>query len=232
MQIVILAGGLATRLRPLTLDRPKSLVQIVGKPFLEYQLDLLKKNGIRDIVLCIGHLGEQIQDSFGDGSKLGVNIRYSREETLLGTAGALKNAKDLLDDMFFTLYGDSYLFLDFKATLSLFESKNKLALMSVYKNYDRFDRSNTAIEGELVKNFSKGGRTADMAYIEYGANIFKKEVLDMIPQSLYTLEQLFPRLIERGELLAYEVRERFYEIGSLQGLKDFEEFAKGLFIAS
>ena len=226
MQVVILAGGLATRLRPLAQGRPKSMVQILGKPFLEYQLDFLRKNGIRDIVLCIGHLGEQIENHFGDGGRFGVSIKYSREDRLLGTAGALKNAEDLLEDVFFTLYGDSYLFLDFRAAMSFFESKNKPALMSVYKNYDKYDKSNTAIEGELVRKFSKDKRTADMVYIEYGANIFRKEILVMIPEGHYTLEQLFLRLIEREKLLAYEVRERFYEIGSLQRLKEFKEFAK------
>lgn len=226
MQVVILAGGLATRLRAVAQDCPKSMVQILGKPFLEYQLDFLRKNGIRDIVLCIGHLGEQIENYLGDGRELGVSIVYSGEDRLLGTAGALKNAKDLLKDVFFTLYGDSYLFLDFRAAMSFFESKNKLALMSVYKNYDKYGRSNTTIKGELVSKFSKDERTADMVYIEYGANIFSREILEMIPEGHYTLEQLFPRLIEREELLAYEVNERFYEIGSFHGLKEFKELAQ------
>lgn len=225
MQVAILAGGLATRLGSLTESRPKSMVPILGRPFLEYQLEFLKKNGVRNVVLCVGHLGEQIEKYFGDGRKYGVNIKYSREDRLLGTAGALKKARGLLEDVFFTLYGDSYLFLDFRAALSFFQSRNKLALMSVYRNYDRYDRSNTAIEGELVKGFSKEKGTADMVYIEYGANIFRKEALEMIPEGRYDLEQLFPKLIEGGELLAYEVSERFYEVGSPKGLKEFEEFA-------
>jgi len=116
--------------------------------------------------------------------------------------------------------------LDFSAALSLFQSRNKLALMSVYKNYDRYDRSNTAVDGELVSKFSKDEGTPDMVYIEYGANIFRKEVLEMIPEGRYTLEQLFPQLIKKQELLAYEVSERFYEIGSLKGLSEFEKFDK------
>jgi len=228
MQVAILAGGLATRLGNLTESCPKSMVQILGKPFLEYQLDLLKKNGIKDVVLCIGYLGEQIEKYFGDGHKFGFNIKYGREEKLLGTAGALKNACDLLKDVFFTLYGDSYLFLDFGAALSFFQSRNKLALMSVYQNYDRYDRSNTMIEGNLVKKFGKQEKTEDMVYIEYGANIFKKEVLNMIPDNqFYSLDNLFPRLVEMDELLAFEVKERFYEIGSPRGLKAFEEYIKG-----
>ena len=226
MQVAILAGGRAERLGALAQEYPKSMVQIAGKPFLEYQLDFLKKGGIRDIVLCTGHLGEQIENCFGDGSDFGVSIRYSREDRHLGTAGALKNAGDLLDDVFFTLYGDSYLFLDFAEAMSVFESRNKLGLMSVYENHNRYKASNTVIEGELVRKYSKRNRTADMVHIEYGINIFRKEVLEMIPEGYYTLGRLFPRLIRMGELIAYEVRERFYEVGSIRLLREFEEFAK------
>ncbi len=229
MQVAILAGGLATRLGDLTRNQPKSTLKIRGKTFLEYQLELLRKGGIKNIVLCVSHMGDQIEQYFGDGIRYGVNIKYSFEEKLLGTAGALKKAEALLNDTFFTMYGDSYLFLDFSAAMHYFKSQNKLALMTVYKNYDRYDRSNTVIEGNLVKKFSKKERTKDMVYIEYGANIFSKEALKMIPESqFYSLDDLFPRLIEMGELLAFEVKERFYEIGSPQGLEDFEEYIKGV----
>lgn len=200
------------------------MVKILEKPFLEYQLELLRCAGIKNIVLCIGHLGEQIESHFGNGREFGVDIKYSREDQPLGTAGALKKARDLLDDVFFTLYGDSYLFLDFKAAMSYFLPQNKLALMSVYKNYDKYDRSNTSAGGGRVKNYSKKERTRDMVYIEYGANIFRKEVFDMVPEIVYNLEQLFPQLAGREELIAYEVNKRFYEIGSPRGLQDFEEF--------
>lgn len=229
MQMAILAGGLATRLGDLTKDQPKSMVQISGKPFLEYQLDLLKRQAVRDIILCTGRFKEQIENYFRDGREFGVNMKYSREDKLLGTAGALKKAESLLNDVFFTMYGDSYLFLDFNHVMSYFESRNKLALMTVYKNYDRYDRSNTVVEGNLVKKFSKKEKTKDMVYIEYGANIFKKEILRMIPENqFYSLDDLFPRLIEMEELLAFEVGERFYEIGSPQGLREFEEYIKML----
>ncbi len=228
MQVVILAGGLATRLRSLVQERPKSMVKILGKPFLEYQLELLKRNGIMNVILCIGHLGEQIENYFGNGSRFRMNIKYSREDRLLGTAGAIKNAQDLLDDIFFTMYGDSYLFLDFGACMSYFESQDKLALMSVYKNYDRYDKSNAVIKDGLVKKFSNEEKTKDMVYIEYGANIFRKQVLDLIPEDVsYSLSELFPQLIDKKELLAFEVKKRFYEIGSPSGLKDFEEFVGG-----
>jgi len=228
MQVAILTGGLAMRLGDLTRNRPKSMVKVQGKPFLEYQLELLKRGGITNIVLCIGHMGEQIKSQFGDGEEWGINIKYSSEDKPLGTAGALKKAEALLNDTFFTMYGDSYLFLDFSHIMSYFESQNKLALMTVYKNYDQYDRSNTVVEGNLVRKYSKKEKTEDMVYIDYGTNIFRKEVLKMIPENqFYSLDNLFPSLIEMDELLAFEVRERFYEIGSPQGLKEFEEYMRG-----
>jgi NDP-sugar pyrophosphorylase family protein len=225
MQAAILAGGLATRLGELTRNQAKSMVKVLGKSFLEYQIELLAKGGVRDIVLCIGHMGEQIESQILNGKKYGVTIKYSLENKPLGTAGALKNAESLLKDPFFTLYGDSYLFLDFRVVMRYFKAQKKLGLMTAYKNYDFYDRSNTAIEGNLVKKYSKKERTRDMVYIDYGANIFKKEVLTMIPENqFYSLEDLFMRLVEMEELMAFEVKERFYEIGSLQGLKEFEEY--------
>jgi len=225
MQAAILAGGLATRLGKLTVNQPKSLVAINEKAFLEYQLEFLVRGGVKDIVLCLGHLGQMIPRHFGNGRKYGVNIQYSFEEKPLGTAGALKKAEALLGDTFFTLYGDSYLSLDFKLVLSMIKSETKLGVMTVFKNYDRYDSSNTAVNGNLVRRYSKNGQTQDTVYIDYGANAFKKEVLNMIPEDrFYSLENLFIQLIEMEELLAFEVKERFYEVGSLRGLKEFEQY--------
>ena len=231
MQAAILAGGLATRLKPLTADIPKSLVTIKGsKTFLEYQLDFLRAGGVTDIVLCIGHLGEQIEEFFGDGSKFGVRIRYSREgETLLGTAGALKKAASLLEDEFFIMYGDSYLFLDFTNIMCYFKNQSKLALMTVYKNRGRYDKSNTVVADNLVRRYSKQAVTGDMDYIDYGATILRQPVLELVPADRpYSLEELFPRLIARDELLAYEVKDRFYEIGSPEGLQEFKKYVSQL----
>jgi MurNAc alpha-1-phosphate uridylyltransferase len=226
MQVAILAGGLATRLKPLTDNLPKSLVTIEGRTFLEYQLDFLKAGGVTDIVLCVGYLGEQIERYCGDGSKFGVRIRYSREgDTLLGTAGALKKARELLEDEFFVMYGDSYLFLDFANLMCYFKDQNKLALMTVYKNRGRYDKSNTVVAGNLVQRYSKQARNGAMDYIDYGANILRKQALELVPAGRpYSLEELFPVLIEREELLAYEVKERFYQIGSPEGLQEFKKY--------
>ena len=226
MQVAILAGGMSTRLMPLTKETPKSLVQIRGKPFLEYQLAFLRKGGAEDIVLCIGYLGEQIERYFGDGMKFGVNIKYSYEtEQLLGTAGALKNAERLLEDEFFVLYGDSYLFLDFAVIMFYFKRSDKLGLMTVYKNYGCYDTSNVVIEGNFVKKYSKNAKTEEMIYIDYGASILRKKALELVPRNqVYSLEELFAEMIKRGELLAYEVDKRFYQIGSPEGLEEFEKY--------
>ena len=227
MQVVILAGGLATRLGELTKKHPKSMVKILDKPFLAYQLELLRASGIIDIVLCIGHLGIEIMDTFGDGSKFGVHIRYSIENKPLGTAGALKHAASMLGNTFFVMYGDSYLFLDFPQVMSYFLSQNKLGLVTVFNNHNLYDRSNIVINGNMITKYSKVEKSKDMVYIDYGASILKKEALQLIPENHpYSLEDLFIRLIEQKQLLAFEVRHRFYEIGSPQGLKNFEAFVK------
>jgi N-acetyl-alpha-D-muramate 1-phosphate uridylyltransferase len=227
IQIAILTGGLATRLGELTKNRPKSLVEILNKPFLAYQLELLRAKGIADVVLCIGHLGGQIKETFGDGHKYGVRISYSIEDRPLGTAGALKNAASLLGNIFFVMYGDSYLFLDFQKILTYFISQNKLGLATVYSNHNLYDKSNMAINGNMIVKYSKTEKTNDMVYIDYGASIFKKEMLQLIPDDhFYSLEDIFVRLIEMKQLIAFEVNNRFYEIGSPQGLSDFGEFAK------
>lgn len=226
MQAVILAGGLATRLRPITERIPKSLIQIYDKPFLQYQLDRLRDEGITDIVLCVGYLGDQIVAYFGDGHKYGVNINYSYDgDQLLGTGGALKKAEEYLCEEFFLTYGDSYLSIDYQTVMSWFKQFGKQGLMVVYKNYDQYDKSNVSIEGNLVKSYSKTNKTKDMIYIDYGASILRRDVLNLVPEGeVCSLEELFAQLIEQQQLLAYEVKERFYQIGSINGLKEFKQY--------
>ena len=227
MQAVIIAGGLGTRLGSLTSNQPKSMIQILGKPFIEYQFDLLTKSSVTDVVLCLGYQGKQITDYCGDGCKFGVDLKYSFEEKSLDTAGALKLAAPLLQDYFFTLYGDSYVFIDFKEMMSVLQSKKRIGVMSVYQNHDRFDKSNTAVVDGRVTFYSKEKRE-NLKYIDYGVNLFRKDVLQLIPEEEpYSMGALFNRLIEQNELLAYDVKKRFYEIGSVNGLTEFTEYVKG-----
>ena len=228
MQAVILAGGLATRLRPLTEKIPKSMVKIAGKPFLQYQLEMLKKVGINEVVLCVGYLGDQVEKYFADGEKFGLAIKYSYEtEYLRGTGGALKNAEGILTDEFITLYGDSYLYFDLIKVLAFFKRWDRLALMLVYKNYDRYDKSNIIIDGNIIRKYGRTNAAEKMIYIDYGASIFHKKVLELIPvNAIYSMGELYNRLIDMEQLIAYEVGQRFYEIGSPGGLDEFRKYVK------
>jgi NDP-sugar pyrophosphorylase family protein len=228
MQIAILAGGLATRLGDLTKSEPKSLLNINGKTFIEYQLERIKQQEIMDVVICTGHLGGKIKHYLGDGTGYGLHIKYSHEDRPLGTAGALKNAEKLLDEIFITMYGDSYLFLDFGRMLSYFKARDKLAMMTVYQNYDHHEKSNTSARGGLITEYSKNTPTEDMVYVDYGAHVFRKETLELVPDGRYfPLEELFPALVSKKQLMAYKVRRRFYEVGSLKGIAEFREYIRG-----
>lgn len=228
MQIVILCGGLATHLRPLTEKIPKSMVKIEEKPFLEHQLELLKKNGIFDIILCTGYRGAKIENYFGDGKEFGVRIRYSKEkEKLLGTGGALKKAENLLNNSFMVMYGDSYLPFDFRAAMDYFNKFEKLGLMTVYRNQNRYQKSNILVEDNLVKRYDKENPMKEMEYIDYGVSIFRKKALEFLPENtLCDLSQLHKALIKRNQLLAFESKVRFYTIGSFQELEEFKKYIK------
>jgi MurNAc alpha-1-phosphate uridylyltransferase len=228
MQMVILAGGLATRLRPLTSDTPKSMIKIAGRPFLEHQLELLRDYEIKDILLCLGYKGELIKDYFGDGLKFGVKLSYSLDgEKLLGTAGALKKAYKLLEENFFLMYGDSYLPYDYQSIEKLFKSSDKLSLMTVYKNQNRFDKSNVIIQDGLIKVYDKTMESEKLEHIDAGLSILRKEVLSLVPSDgPYDLQELYKILVSQEEISAYEVEQRFYQIGSIEGLEEFKELVE------
>jgi NDP-sugar pyrophosphorylase family protein len=228
LQIVVLAGGLGTRLAPLTQRRPKSLILVNGRPFLEYQLVLFRRSGILDIVLCVGHLGQHIKKHLGDGRRFGVDIRYSEErEGLLGTAGAVRNAETLLANEFFLTYGDSYLLLDYQAVMDWFRQRDRLGLMVVYRNCNQLESSNVVVEGDFVRAYDKEGRTPGMEYINYGVSLLRKEAISLIPPGRqFSQEEFYQLLIEERQLLAFETPQRFYEIGSPAGLEEFRELAQ------
>jgi NDP-sugar pyrophosphorylase family protein len=224
MQLVILAGGLATRLGDLSASVPKSMIPVCGKPMLERQIELARPCGVDDIVVCIGHLGEQIRAYFGDGEKWGIRIRYSDEgETLLGTGGALKRAEPLLDSAFMMMWGDSYLMVDYADVWRTFQSSGRTALMVVYKNHHAGDRSNALAADGMVTLYDKWSGREDLVYIDYGLSVFRRSVLERIPaDTVFAIENVFRDLASEGELAAYEARARFYEIGSPAGLRELE----------
>ena len=226
MQTVILSGGLATRLRPLTDTMPKAMVPVEGRPFIDHQLSLLSRNGIKQVVLCLGYLGEQVEAFVGDGSAWGLRVRYSWEkEQLLGTGGALKLAEPLLDKRFFLTYGDSYLPIDYSEVAKAFSGSSNLGMMVVYKNEDRFDRSNVLIDGDLVCKYDKEEWTPDMVYIDYGLTALRREAVKFIPPGeVSLLDILFRSLVAARQLEAFVTTTRFFEIGSWQGIRDLESF--------
>lgn len=223
MQMVILAGGLGTRLGELTASIPKPMVLIHGRPFLQYQIELLKKNGINSILLCIGHLGEAIQAYFGDGSRLGVRISYSHEgEKLLGTGGCLKNAEPHLESAFFVMYGDSYLMLDYAAVEKAFQSDPEKGLMVVYKNNNQYDQSNITVAQGYILDYGID-KAAPKAYIDEGLSVLRKDFLaDFKSGEVFSLGSLFQKLIRQRKLRALETSQRFYEIGSPAGFEEFK----------
>jgi NDP-sugar pyrophosphorylase family protein len=221
--VAILAGGLATRLRPITEKIPKSLVPVAGRPFLAHQLELLHARGIRHAVLCIGYLGEMIQREFGNEAN-GIRLEYSFDgPKLLGTGGALKRALPKLGDEFFVLYGDSYLPLPYAPVAEVFHRSGKLGLMTVYHNEGKYDTSNVVFAEGGIKVYDKKNRLPEMRHIDYGLSLFKASVFDAYAaDQVFDLAEVMGRLVREKQLAGYEVRERFYEMGSPAGLAELE----------
>ena len=220
--VAILAGGLATRLRPITEKIPKSLIPVAGRPFLAHQLELLRARGIRRAVLCVGHLGEMIQRDFGDGGAWGIRLDYSFDgPKLLGTGGALKQALPQLGGEFFVLYGDSYLPVEYGPIAEFFRRSGKAGCLTVYHNEGRYDTSNVEFrDGEIVV-YDKRNRRPEMRHIDYGLSLFKASVFAAWASGQpFDLAEVMGKLVREKQLAGYEVHERFYEIGSPSGLEE------------
>jgi NDP-sugar pyrophosphorylase family protein len=226
--VAILAGGLATRLRPITEKIPKSLVPIAGKPFLAHQLELLQSRGIRRAVLCIGYLGEMIQRDFGDGNAFGLRLDYSFDGPKpLGTGGAIKRALPLLGNEFFVLYGDSYLPVEYRPIAEFFQHSGKLGCMTVYRNEGRYDTSNVVFRDGEIAVYDKKNRPPEMRHIDYGLSLFKAAVFNSYSADQpFDLAEVMSKLVRQKQLAGFEVRERFYEMGSPAGLSELETLLK------
>ena len=224
--VAILAGGLATRLRPLTEVIPKALVDVAGKPFIVRQLAYLREQGVTHVVLCIGYLGNIVQNVVGSGESFGLKVSYSEDgPTLLGTGGALRKATSYLSDEFFVLYGDSFLPVNFSEVQTAYQLRKQPALMTVMKNQDQWDKSNVLfVEGQLIE-YNKRTPRAEMAYIDYGLGVVTATLLEQYPIGhSFDLAEMYQDLSLRGQLAGLEVYERFYEIGSHTGLKETSEY--------
>jgi NDP-sugar pyrophosphorylase family protein len=229
LPVAILAGGFATRLRPITEKIPKLLVEVAGEPFFSHQIRLLKQQNLTHIVLCVGYLGERIVEAYGDGSKWGVKIEYAFDgPKLLGTGGALIAALPWLGEAFYVLYGDSYLPIDYRAVGDVFLRSGRLGLMTVYENHGRYDTSNVWFEDGEIKRYDKQARVPAMHHIDYGLGVFRPAAFDGFPRdTVVDLAEVQQSLLARRQLAGCEIRQRFYEIGSHEGLKELDALLKG-----
>jgi NDP-sugar pyrophosphorylase family protein len=226
LPVAILAGGLARRLGPLTQRVPKALLPVAGRPFIHWQLALLAQQGVTEVVLCVGHLGEQIEAAVGNGSGFGMTVRYSCDgAVLLGTGGALKHALPTLGEAFFVLYGDSYLRCSFPAVQAAFEASAAAGLMTVFRNENRWETSNVLFREGRVVQYDKRSPHPDMRHVDYGLSILSTQALQRgAATGAFDLADVYHELAMQGELAALAVNERFYEIGSLGGIKATERY--------
>ena len=222
--VAVLAGGLANRMRPITEGIPKSLIEVAGRPFICHQLDYLRGQGITRVVLCIGHLGEQIKTVVSDGRAFGLDVCYSPDgPTLLGTGGALKRALPLLGDRFFVLYGDSFLPCNYREVQQAFVNSGRPALMTILHNGNRWDKSNVLFRNGQIVGYNKRSPQPEMEYIDYGLGVLSATVFGDYPDNIpVDLAEVYQRLSLAGALAGHEIHGRFYEIGSNEGLKEAE----------
>jgi NDP-sugar pyrophosphorylase family protein len=222
----VLAGGLATRLRPITEKIPKAMVEVAGRPFIDHQLALLRRNGVRRVVLCLGHLGEQVERHLGGGAALGLEVRYSHDgERLLGTGGALLRAAPLLGPAFWVLYGDSYMDIDYPAVLRHFWAGDHDGLMTVLHNENRWDRSNVIFRNGRLLCYDKRSPRPEMTHVDYGVSLLRATALARLPADQpCDLADLYTALVAEGRMAGHEVTQRFYEIGSPRGLRETQEY--------
>jgi NDP-sugar pyrophosphorylase family protein len=226
MQVVILAGGLGTRLGAITKSMPKPMVDVGGRPFLKYILNWLAKCGFTRILLLLGYLGGQIQEYFGNGSSLGLDIEYAWEHNPLGTAGAIRNACGQLDPQFLLLYGDSYLPIDYREVASQFQSQNEMGLVVVYDNSagDTNVPNNISLDKDgFVLRYDKEHNSSDLRYVEAGALCLTRVIFEKLPAALaISLEKdIYPHLVASRQLRAFITKQRFYDIGTPSRLEEF-----------
>jgi NDP-sugar pyrophosphorylase family protein len=227
--VAILAGGLATRLGSVASQIPKALVDVAGRPFIDHQLGLLQRNGFRDVVLCMGHLGDQIEAHVGSGTSHGLSVRYSHDgPSLLGTGGALRRALPLLGELFWVMYGDSYVDVDFVKVLADFLPRRAAGCMMVLKNDDRWERSNVRFEGGRLLEYDKKTPTTGMRHVDYGALLLRRGAVERIPpDEPHDMADLLRVLVREGRMVGYEASQRFYEIGSPDGLAEARVWLEG-----
>ena len=230
LPVLILAGGLAKRVRPITNNIPKSLIEINGKPFINWQLKYLSSQGIKKVILSIGYLGEKIENYVGNGEKYDLEVKYSYDgKDLLGTGGAIKKAFPLLEKNFFVLYGDVFLPIEYLKIENFFYQNKEKPLITIFKNDNRWDRSNIIYEKNRIIEYNKFTNKTNMKYIDYGLSILNKEIFGLYKEvNKFDLSKMMHFLSINDNLNGFIVDKRFYEIGSYDGIKETEIFLSNL----
>lgn len=232
-QAVILAGGAGTRLKPFTNNNPKPMIPINGRPFLEYLLDLLKSNGIKEVIILIGYLGEKISQYFGDGKRFGIKIKYSYTpfndyfgaEIKSGTR--LLNAHELLQDHFLLMYCDNYWPLNLRELLKFFVKNQAEGLLSVYSNRDASTKNNLLLSEDYVKKYDKTRESKKLNAVDIGFMIINKNTLGLLPKANSKFEDIvFPKLISEKKLVGFLTHQKYYSIGDRQRVKKTSQFLK------
>lgn len=220
LPVMILAGGRAKRLGKSAKETPKVMIDVAGEPFISHQLKLLKRSGFDRAIILTGHLGDQIKEFVGDGSSFELAIEYSDDGSKsLGTGGAIQKSLSKVDDEFAIIYGDSYLDTRFEPILYRFRKSGKHGLMTILKNCNHWHPSNVCFHQHLVESYDKESPSADMEYIDFGFSILKKSAFDSFKKKKsFDLGEVFKELIEAKQLVGYEVSQRFYDIGTPEGL--------------
>lgn len=226
MPIAILAGGFASRLGELSKFLPKCLIKVNGRPFVDWQIELLQAAGYTNFIFCLSYKSELVQNYLGDGSKWNIDIKYSLDgEKQLGTGGAIKKALPLLGDKFAVIYGDSYLPVSYLSIETEFLNSTKQALMTVYKNENLFDASNVHFEDDLLVEYAKGSNNPRMKHIDFGLSYFQASVFENYDDDKnFDLADLCSELSKVGKLDGFLIHERFYEIGSISGINELSNY--------
>ena len=223
--IIILCGGLGTRVQYHGI--PKSLIRFNQKPFISHQIKLFDKKGVNNLILCTGYQSDEIM-KHGVGSWLDSDIddiKFSNEDIPLGTGGAIKNV-EYLQENFFVIYGDTYANINYKQMQRKFLRSNKMCMMGVYKNNNKFDKSNVKIIDKNTLLYKKNNTPEDYTFIDYGVSIFNKKIFERTAEDIFSLSDIQEKLSPEEQIAPYIIKDRFYEIGSPQGIEDFRKFAK------
>ena len=224
-EIIILCGGLGTRIKSVSKKLPKSMIDIHGKPFIQYQLELLKKNNFNNIILCVAQGASIIENFVKDGKSFGLNVKYSYDgSNLLGTGGAIKNSLHNVNEYFFVIYGDSYLDINYKEVHDYYLLNKKKSVLTVLENNNLWDRSNIIFKNNKILKYCKYSNEKEMTYIDYGLSILnKKDFVDFDRKDNFDLSNLYDKLVKNGTLNGFKINERFYEVGSIKGINDFSK---------